>query len=462
MTGPVTGRSGVLDLSCPLIVGFGITGQAVARALLARGHRPIVTEDRPGDRHREAASALALELVEAPDRDRLADLVDRATVLLPSPGVPDHHPVFALAAAGRLGVASEFDLAQTWDDRPVVAITGTNGKTTVTMMVADALNRSGRAAEAVGNTDVPFVESISNPDTEVFVVEASSFRLAHSAEFRPEVAAWLNFAPDHLDAHASLQAYEDAKASIWDNVEPDGTIVANADDPVVVGRLPRSSPGAPPGPTIQLFSITGDAHWSIDRSGPEPRLVGPGGPFLDVSQLTRSQPHDLSNALAVAAIATAAGATMSGIEGTLRTFSGLAHRLEFLGQWDDVRWYNDSKATVPHATVAAVGGFESVVLIAGGKSKGLSFEPLRATVPPVRSVVAIGDCAAEIEQVFSGSVPVVRAGSMIEAVRLARSMAEGGDVVLLSPACASFDWYANYVQRGIDFSELVHSEVATQ
>ncbi len=460
MTGP--GETVELDLSAPLIVGFGITGQAVAMALMARGHRPIVTEDRPTDRHRTAAAELSLELVEEPDRQRLTDLVDRATVLLPSPGVPDHHPVFALGAARGLAMASEFDLAQTWDDRPVVAITGTNGKTTVTMMVADALNRSGRAAEAVGNTDVPFVTSIDNPDTEVFVVEASSFRLAHSAKFRPEVAAWLNFAPDHLDAHASLQAYEDAKASIWDNVEPGGTIVANADDPVVVARLPRSTPTmSSPGPTIQRFSITGKAEWWIDGSGPEARLAGPDGPFLDASELTRSQPHDLSNALAVAAIAAAAGAEMSGIEATLRTFSGLAHRLEFLGRWQDVGWYNDSKATVPHATVAAVGGFESVVLIAGGKSKGLSFEPLRATVPPVRSVVAIGDSAAEIEQVFSGSVPVVRAGSMREAVRLARSIAEAGDAVLLSPACASFDWYPNYVQRGIDFSELVRSEVAT-
>lgn len=456
----MTGRRSLqLDLACPLIIGFGITSQAVAKALIARGHRPTVVEDRANDSHRNAAERLALQLVEAPDRERLAELVGKASVLLPSPGVPDHHPVFALAAERALPVASEFDLAQSWDDRPVVAITGTNGKTTVTMMVADALTRSGRPAEPVGNTDVPFVESIDDPATEVFVVEASSFRLAHSAEFRPDVAAWLNFAPDHLDAHASLQAYEDAKASIWDHLAPGATIVANADDPVVVGRLPR--PSGPSDPTVLTFSIVADADWSIDRSGGEITLVGPDGPLIAAAELTRSQPHDLSNALAVAAIASAAGATAAGIGETLRTFRGLAHRLEYLGTWDDVSWYNDSKATVPHATVAAVGGFGSVVLIAGGKSKGLSFDPLRQTVPPVHSVVAIGDAAAEIDGVFAGLVPVTVAGSMSEAIRQARTAACPGDAVLLSPACASFDWYPNYVARGLDFTQLVRSEVST-
>ncbi|MGI9596289.1 MAG: UDP-N-acetylmuramoyl-L-alanine--D-glutamate ligase [Acidimicrobiales bacterium] len=452
-----------LDLSAPLIVGFGITSRAVAKALLDRGHRPTVVEDRPNVDGRAAAASIGIDLVESPDTDLLRQLVARASVLLPSPGVPDHHPVFGLAAEQRLAVASEFDLAQSWDDRPVVAITGTNGKTTVTMMVTDALDRSGRPAEPVGNTDTPFVESIDDGETEVFVVEASSFRLAHSADFRPNVAAWLNFAPDHLDAHASLQAYEDAKAAIWDHPAPGATIVANADDPVVMGRLPGIDGGSCNGgaTSIQTFSITGDADWFIEQRGSDSWLAGPDGPLIAVAELTRSQPHDLSNALATAAIATAAGATANGIGQTLRTFSGLAHRLEFLGSWDDVSWYNDSKATVPHATVAAVGGFQSVVLIAGGKSKGLSFDPLRETVPPVRSVVAIGDAAAEIDAVFSDLVPVGRADSMAEAIRQASTVARPGDAVLLSPACASFDWYPNYVERGLDFSQLVRSQVPT-
>lgn len=448
----------VLDLRAPLIVGFGVTSQAVAAALVARGHRPVVVEDRPTEAHRVAASGLGIALIEAPQPDDLADAVSEASLLLPSPGVPDHHPVFALARTAGLAMASEFDLAQLWDDRPVAAITGTNGKTTVTMMVADALERSGRRAEPVGNTETPFVQSIDDPDVAVFVVEASSFRLAHSASFRPDVAAWLNFAPDHLDAHASLDDYEQAKASIWADLGPESTVVSNLDDPVVAGHADAVRAA---GTAVQSFStLTGQdgdgtgPSWWVDRSG-DPVLVGPDGPLLAVSELRRQQPHDVSNALATAAIATAAGATSEGIVETLRSFEGLAHRLELLGTWDDVTWYNDSKATVPHATVAAVGGFDSVVLIAGGRSKGLSFEPLRQTVPPVSSVVGIGEAAGEIAAVYRGLAPVIPAETMAEAITTARDLATAGDVVLLSPACASFDWYPNYVQRGLDFSRLV-------
>ena len=369
--------------------------------------------------------------------------------------MPDHHPSFALAAERGVGVRSEFDLARAWDDRPVVAITGTNGKTTVTMMVTDALEAGSVRAEAVGNTEVPLVRAIDDPTTEVFVVEASSFRLAHSACFRPRVATWLNFAPDHLDAHASLAAYEAAKASIWAGIgggEQGAVAVANADDEVVMAHarplIDRSA-------TVHTFSIAGPADWCV-RDGD---LVGPDGPFAAVSDLKRRQPHDLANALAVAATATAAGGPLAGVVTAVTSFDGLAHRLEFLGSRDGIDWYNDSKATVPHATVAAVGGFGSVVLIAGGKNKGLSLDPLRETVPPVRAVVAVGDAGPEVSAVYDGLVPVEPASSMVDAIRAARSLAEAGDAVLLSPACTSFDWYPNYVERGLDFSALVRSEV---
>lgn len=455
---------GALDLSAPLVVGFGIANQAAVRALVSHGHRPVVIEDRPTDNHRRLATELDIVFVEAPDESTLSELASVASILLPSPGVPDRHPAFTAASAASVDIASEFDLAQFWDDRPVTAITGTNGKTTVTMMVADALARSGVSAEAVGNTDVPFVESITDDDVEVFVVEASSFRLGHSARFRPTVAAWLNFAPDHLDAHATLDGYEQAKASIWSNLQPGATVIANADDPVVMRHVPGAPDGIDPaGLTIETFSINRQAGvestWSVADVDGETWLVGPNGPFVEVAELKRQQPHDLANALAVAALVTASGGTMAGIVGTLRSFEGLPHRLEFLGSSNGVDWYNDSKATVPHATVAAVGGFESVVLIAGGYDKGLSFDPLRKTVPPVRSVVAIGDAADKIDAIYREQVPVTRAATMTEAVETASRLAETGDVVLLSPACASFDWYPNYEKRGLDFAALVRTEV---
>ncbi len=479
-TRPVTVTS-PLPLDRPLIVGFGITGKAVAEALIRRGHQPAVVDDAANPDALAAAEILGVELHQHPSPERLLHLVDRASALLPSPGLPDNHPVFALAAEHGVPVLSEFDLAHAWDKRPMAAITGTNGKTTVTMMVTEVLNRSGLVAEAVGNTEVPLVAALDHGETEVFVVEASSFRLGHSARFSPRVAVWLNFAPDHLDAHRDLECYEEAKASIWSHLDPGAVAVANADDPVVMTHLGRARRS---GADIRLFSLVrrrsddlavgvepndvpaldgaepGDEIWYPDWQ--RGSLVGPDGPFMAIDELIRRQPHDVANALACAVISTAAGASISAVVDTLRTFAGLPHRLELVGERDGVRWFNDSKATVPHATVAAMAGFESVVLIAGGKNKGLSLDTLAHTVPPVRSVVAIGHATPEIAAVFEGLVPVEQAESMSEAVAAARRLSRRGDVVVLSPSCTSFDWYANYVQRGQDFTELVRQEVLNQ
>lgn len=452
-----------LPIEAPLLVGFGVTGRAVARALVDRGIEPVVVDDRPNTESEAAAAHLELELVAAPSEAQLDNLVGEASALLPSPGLPDHHPVFRLARAQGVPVLSEFDLARAWDDRPILAITGTNGKTTVTMMVTDMLRRSGIEAEAVGNTEVPLVAAIDNPAIETFVVEASSFRLAHSRRFSPRVAAWLNFAPDHLDAHQSLDVYERAKASIWSHLTEGSVAIANADDPVVMAHAAALAGGPA---RLERFSLADRVEWSVDHeAGGDPSaavLSGPDGPLLAVADLTRSQPHDVANALAAAAIASAGGADLDAVCGTLTSFAGLPHRLEPVGTADGVTWYNDSKATVPHATVVAVAGFDSVVLIAGGKNKGLAMDSLASTVPPVRAVVATGAATAEIAAVFDSLVPVERAESMEEAVDLARKLARPGDVVVLSPACTSFDWYANYAERGRDFTRLVHERVLDQ
>jgi UDP-N-acetylmuramoylalanine--D-glutamate ligase len=436
-----------VDLGAPLIIGFGVVGRALASALVERGHRPVVVEDRPTDQARRLATDLGVELVEQPTSERLGGVVAAATVLLPSPGVPDHHPVFDLVAGSGLPIRSEFDLARLWDDRPIVAITGTNGKTSVTMLVTESLRRSGMGAAAVGNTEVPLVAALTDPEVEVFVVEASSFRLGHSHRFTPRVATWLNFAPDHLDAHASLEAYEAAKAKLWLDLGPDAVVVANADDPVVAGHVPDGS-------DVAWFSLTDrSATWHVADAA----LVGPDGPLMAVDDLVRTQPHDLANALAGAATALAGGATTEGVVDALRSFTGLPHRLQLVAERDGVRWYDDSKATVPQATVAAVGGFGSVVLIAGGRNKGLALDDLATTVPPVHHVVAIGDAADEVRAVLADRVPVVIAADMAEAVSLAASVAGPGDAVLLSPGCTSFDWYRSYGERGDDFTRLVQA-----
>jgi UDP-N-acetylmuramoylalanine--D-glutamate ligase len=433
-----------------LVIGFAVTGQAMTRALTAHDIEVVVVDDHPSPVARRAAESVAVELVVAPSVDELAAIVGSVDAVLPSPGVPDRHPAFALAQAVGTPVLSEFDLAARWDDRPVLAITGTDGKTTVTTMVTDMLNASGRRALAVGNTEVPLVEAIGRDDLDLFVVEASSFRLGHTRHFEPAVATWLNFAEDHLDVHESLDHYCNAKARIWADLGPDhGVAVANADDPVVVDRI---NPAA--------RTIT----YGIDRPA-DYRIVGEslvtdaGELLVERGELWRELPHDLGNALAAAATALEGGATIPGVRQALRDFRGLPHRVSFVGEWDGVAWYDDSKATAPHATLAALRGFDSVVLIAGGQNKGLDLSTLAAGADHLRAVVAIGDAAPEVVAAFAGVRPVANAVSMGDAVLAAAEFALPGDVVLLSPGCASFDSYDTYSERGDHFVATVAERI---
>jgi len=429
-----------------LVVGFAVTGRAMTRALRAHGAEVVVMDDHPSPTRRTAAESEAVNLVEAPSDAQLASLVAAADAVLPSPGVPDRHPVFAAARAAGVPVLSEFDLAAAWDDRPVLAVTGTDGKTTVTTMVTDMMNASGQRALAVGNTEVPLVEAITRDDLDVFVVEASSFRLGHTHHFEPVVATWLNLAEDHLDVHDSTARYTEAKARIWADLGPDhGVAVANADDPAVMAKInPRAR-------TV-TFGVDADADYRIDASQ---LRAGSGEVLVTVDELWRALPHDLSNALAASATSLEGGGSPEGVREALRAFRGLPHRVEPVGTWGDVSWYDDSKATAPHATLAAMRGFPSVVLIAGGRNKGLDLGVLAQAAPHVRAVVAIGESADEVAAAFFGLRPVVVAGSMTEAVALAGEQAQPGDAVLLSPGCASFDWFASYAERGDAFAILV-------
>jgi UDP-N-acetylmuramoylalanine--D-glutamate ligase len=434
-----------------LVLGLGVTGQAVLRGLVTRGEPAVAVDDGPTEAGRALARDLGVDLVEAPAEDRLEALVRSSGAVVPSPGVPDHHPVFRLAAAHGVTVRSEFDLATRWDPRPLLAVTGTDGKTTVVTLVTAMLAASGLQAVAAGNTEVPLVAAIADPDTEVFVVEASSFRLLHSERFAPSVATWLNLGADHLDAHASLADYEAAKARIWAHQGPDQVAVGNADDPVVARHL-ASAPGRQ-----VSFGLVADAdHHVAHYHVADGHLVVAGGErLLAVDELPRAFPHDLANALAATATALEGGATLDGVRDALRTFRGLPHRVARVGESGGVAYYDDSKATTPHAALAAIGGFESVVLIAGGRNKGLDLGALREAAERIRSVVAIGEAADEVVAAFDGVRPVRRAESMDEAVEVATKAAHPGDAVLLSPACASFDRYSGYAARGDDFARAV-------
>ena len=432
-----------------LVVGLAVTGLAVARQLLRRGADVVAVDDRPTDGMRIEASLLGIELIEAPSPEELAVIVNRVELVVPSPGVPAHHPVFAAARQRNRLVWSEFELAARWSSTPLVAITGTNGKTTVTTLVTRMLAESGYRTLAAGNTDVPLVNALDQ-DLDVIVVEASSFRLQFTETFKPTVAVWLNLAEDHLDWHPSMAEYAAAKARIWANQSPGDLAVVNADDPHVMAAA-RLAPGR-----VESFSVVAGRHadWWWDRE--RDALIGPDDRVLvAVGDLPRTLPHDLANALAAWAAALAAGATDASCGGVLRAFTGLPHRMTLVRDAGGVRFYDDSKATTPASVLAAVRGFDSVVLIAGGRNKGLDLSALAAAAPPVHTVVAIGESADAVAAAFEGRARIRRAASMDDAVTIARSEARPGDAVLLSPGGASFDWYQSYRERGNDFARAV-------
>ncbi|MDQ1429087.1 MAG: UDP-N-acetylmuramoylalanine--D-glutamate ligase [Acidimicrobiaceae bacterium] len=440
-----------------VVVGFRVTGRAVVAFLRQRGDRVVIVEDDPTDERRQQAAALGATFVARPDTDELRRILAGSRLVVPSPGIPVRHPVYAAAAATGVAVHSELELGfERLRDRPaaerpaLVAITGTNGKTTVTSLVAAMIVSSGLVAVAAGNIGLPFIDAAALV-ADVLVAEVSSFQLQYTDAFHPAVSCWLNLAEDHLDWHPTAAHYAAAKARVWARQGPGDTAVVNRDDPAVAAAAADADHGVPAGVEVVTFGLAaGDYRQDTEV------LIGPGGvPLVKSSELTRSLPLDVANALAATATARAVGASIEGCQAALRQFTALPHRVELVAERDGVRWYDDSKSTTPASVLAAVAGFESVVLIAGGRNKGLDLGVLAQAAPRLRAVVAIGEAAAEVEAAFSARVPVTRADSMAAAVAAAAHDVVPGDAVLLSPGCASFDWYRSYAERGEEFTTLV-------
>ena len=441
-----------------LLVGFGVSNQSVARALLDMQSEVRAYDSNPGRSASQATQDLNLEL--SSELGSLAGWLEWCDYAIPTPGLPDAHPFYELLAdvGAQDKTLSELDVFAAHDSRPYLAITGTNGKTTVTYLATAMLRASGVAAVAAGNADpvgVPVCDVLGDPEPALVVVEVSSFQLRHARAFAPQVAAWLNFSPDHLDVHASLGAYEACKAKLWQNLGAGSVAVVNVDDPVVLRHVP------PQAKCVSVSGRSGSAagagagaseSTAADFSVGDGSLAAFGEPFLELSELPRRQPHDLFNALAATAVATAGGATLAAAAEALTGFAGLPHRLNLVKTLADIAWYDDSKATTPQAVCSALAGFDSAVLIAGGRNKGLDLHPLAGLAPKLRAVVLVGEATAELQDVFAdAAVPVHPASSMQGAVQLAAQAAQAGDAVLLSPGCTSFDWYGSYKERGEDF-----------
>ena len=443
-----------MTVSRALVYGLAVAGESTVRALLRRGVDVIVADDDVDERRRTLAAELGVELLDRPDADALAAVIASCDLVSPAPGVPETHAVVSTALDAGVELVSEIELAYRWEQdrpggpRPMLAITGTDGKTTTTLLAVEMLRAAGLRTIDAGNTSTPLVDAIEM-DLDAFVVECTSFRLAWTPTFRAEGAAWLNLAPDHLNWHRSMSTYEAAKAQVWANQRPDDVAVGFVDDPVVMRRL-REAPAR----TV-TFGAAG-ADYRVDTSGDGDRLVGPAGTIARVSAMKRSLPHDLTNALAASALVLETGlADATAIADALGSFTGPPHRLEHVGTWNDIAWYNDSKATTPHAAAAAVRSFERLVLIAGGYDKGVDLAPMAADVSGVDAVIATGDTAERIVAAFSTVGVVEIVADLTEAVDRAAQLAQPGATVLLSPGCASFDQYSGFEARGDHFRSLV-------
>lgn len=436
-----------------LIVGLGLTGLSCARFLTRRGIAVAMTDSR--------ARPPSLELIrrEMPDVPLFIggfneDAFHRADQVIVSPGVSLAEPFMARAQARGVEVIGDIELFAREAKAPIAAITGSNGKSTVTTLVGEMLRHAGKEARVGGNLGTPALDLLGEREPDVYVLELSSFQLETTYSLHDHVATVLNVSPDHLDRYRDQAAYAAAKQRIYRNA---AVQVVNADDPVAAAL-------ADPGRPVRRFTLEAPApgdYGVVEREG-EPWLRTPDAALLPVSQLRLVGRHNLSNALAAVALADALEVPRQAMAETLRRFAGLPHRMQWVAEGDGINWYNDSKGTNVGATLAAIGGLPGpVVLIAGGESKGADFGPLGpAMAAKGRGAVLIGRDGPRLADVLDGVVPVVHAADMNEAVARAREMAVAGDQVLLSPACASFDMFEGYAHRGKTFTQAVEELLA--
>lgn len=431
-----------------LVAGLGASGLAAARYLKAQGKSVVVIDSRPMPPGARALHAESPEIVIAPETLD-AGWLAHATELVLSPGLSVDLPLVAAAKQRGIDVIGELELFARAATAPVIAITGSNGKSTVTTLVAHLLKAQGFRAPAGGNLGPPALELLDAGPVDAYVVEVSSFQLETTVSLRPFAAALLNVSPDHIDRHGSLEAYAAIKASLLARAEH---AVVNFDDPLV-RPLAETHPAAIPVSVEQELA----RGWSVIGHRGERWLARDLRPLIAASSLPIPGRIGEANVLAALALTETLGGDTGTALAALPAYRGLPHRLALVAERNGVRYIDDSKGTNVGATVAALAGDPSpTVLIAGGRSKGTDFTPLAEAVSDqVRAVILIGEAAAELEALLADRVAVHRADSIDAAVEQAAAIAVAGDRVLLSPACASQDMFIDYRERGCAFARAV-------
>jgi UDP-N-acetylmuramoylalanine--D-glutamate ligase len=433
-----------------VVVGAARSGIAAARLLVSRGARVVLTDVRASIDGGAALEGAGIVLELGGHRQ---ETLAQSDLIVLSPGVSPSHPLLAQPRSAGIPIIGELELAWRWFQGPVVAITGTKGKSTTTTLIGRMLRAGGLHALVGGNLGP--AASLQVGDTSpgaIHVVEASSFQLETIDRFRPDVAVFLNFSPDHLDRHASVEEYASAKARIFENQQPEDVAVINAEDPAV-GRLAgrtraRRRPFAVGSVPAGGVGVEGD--WIVAGRRGERALI----PLAAVRLPGR---HLLADVVAAAAVADTYGVGADAMTRAVETFGGLEHALETVARIGGVRFVNDSKATNVEASRMAIEAFESgVVAILGGRFKGGDIGTLAAPLAAHgRAVVAFGESRALFREALREVIEVIEAGSLEEAVQRAWRLAQPDGVVLLAPACASFDMFRDYAERGRAFKQEV-------
>ena len=437
------------------VVGLARSGVAACKVLVARGATVLATEQAPAEKLRVDLSDLERLGVRLETGGHTPESILGADLLVVSPGVDLRLPLFARARATGIPMWSEVELAYRLTTARFLAVTGTNGKSTTTSLLGAMVEAAGLPGVVAGNIGTALCEVVPALTSSHWVVaELSSFQLETIVEFRPHVAVLLNLAPDHLDRYDSVEDYYAAKARIFLNQTADDFAVLNADDPLVV----TSAQGIRS--RLRLFSrlrTVGDGSF-LRGDRLVVRREGRTEPVCETSTIRIQGVHNVENSLAAAAAASAIGVPVGAMASALAGFPGLPHRLEFVAEVDGVRYVNDSKGTNVNSVWYALQSFdEPIVLLLGGRDKGNDYSLLKEPVQKkVRAIVALGESADTVVENFKHLTRVVKVTSMDGAVGQAERLAQRGDVVLLSPACSSFDWFENYEHRGRVFKELVN------
>ncbi len=437
-----------------LVVGLARTGIATALFCAARGAMVTATDSR---NEAEIGDALAT-IRDAGVRLELGGHKENTflqqDLIIPSPGVPADAPMLQAARAKGVTIWSEIEMAYRFRQGKLIGITGSNGKTTTTSLVEHILRSASFPTILAGNIGTPLIACVERMTPETLtVVELSSFQLELIQNFRTDISVFLNLTPDHLDRHHSLEIYSKAKARIFENQGEEDFAILNADDP-------GTTPLAPTRPHIYWFSRKQRAAQGAFLRGGDIvfRSDGREEIVLRREEVPLAGQHNLENVLAAVVAGRLAGAQASDVAEGVRSFAGVEHRLEFVAEVNGVRYYNDSKATNVDATLKALDAFPGrILVILGGKDKGSDYTLLQNSLRE-KAILAllIGAAAEKIDSQIAGGVAIERAGTLDRAVEIASHAARPGDVVLLAPACASFDQFQNYEHRGRVFKALVH------